>query len=103
MFDTDEPGSGYTYVAVAILVFIVIYIYVQWDTQDQYDGPVILMDSEGMEVIDEPAVGEEVTLGDVVVKKNGEKALKASEEEDPGGKDKVVKQKSDVDGEYYYV
>lgn len=97
-------GDGYTYIALSILIFVVVYIFMTWNNgKGGQKGVGVQVEEQGFEVLDEPDPGEEITLGEVVVKKDGEKALKASKKDDPGGKDKVVKQRSDIDGEYYYV
>jgi len=44
-----------------------------------------------------------ITLGDVVTDLTGKPKIEVSTEDSPDGKDKVVKQRSDVDGEYYFV
>ncbi len=71
------------------------------------NDPSVVEEQGGVEKVGngggEPEPGEKVTIGDLVMKPNGDKAVAATKKKDPKGKDKVVKQKSDLDGEYYYV
>lgn len=46
---------------------------------------------------------EAVTLGDVVKGPDGQPTVEVTKEDDPGGKDKVLKWKSALDGHYYFV
>ena len=58
---------------------------------------------EEKKLINNPAPGQKVTIGEVVENTNGEKVAKAETHDDASGKDKVVKQKSSLDQQYYFV
>lgn len=58
---------------------------------------------ENQKVVEQVTPAEAITLGDVVTDHTGKSTIEVTDQEDPSGKDKVVKFKSDIDGEYYFV
>lgn len=96
-----ESADGFVYIAAMIFIFslLVAFYSGMFGSSEQ---PVNL---QGYNVVHDKGITENspVTLGDVVSTGNGEKAIKASKDRDPSGKSQVVRQKADIDGDYYYV
>lgn len=112
MLDTDRNGP---FMLVFLFVSVTLFLYVVvFDDDDEAvvgtNAPPTISHDTGFRVIEpahpentKPDEKEPVTLGDVITESSGTKVLKASTKKDPGGKDKVVKQRSTLDYKYYYV
>lgn len=115
----ERDGKG-TLVLVLLFVAITLFVYTvvfdedrgneNTDKGNESKKELQISHDTGFKVLEpldmpntKPDEKEAVTLGDVVTEASGAKVLKATFDEDPGGKDKVVKQRSSIDYKYYYV
>lgn len=92
-FSEDKGGTGILILAVVLLAVALAVAF--WpDGNKTTVSPTTIM---------EMTPADAVTLGDVVVDIKGKPKVEITKEESPDGKDMVVKQRSDRDGEYYFV
>ena len=91
----SKGGMGILILACVLLIAVLVYVF--WPSGT--NGKAVSSDKM-MEMVT-PA--DAITLGDVVTDFKGNPKIEMSKDPDPEGKDKVVKQKSDSDGEYYFV
>lgn len=102
------PDNTILYIGVFVMLTLMGYVLFCGDRRLSPEEESMISKDVGFEVIETQSQKtgnnkEGVTLGDVVVASDGEKILKASDSKDPSGKDKVTKQRSNVDYKYYYV
>lgn len=92
--------DGFVYFALIMFVFSLVVMFFGGSNSNNNAVNV-----QGYNVVHDDGLTENspVTLGDVVNTSDGDKAIKASKEKDPSGKSQVVRVKSDIDGDYYYV
>lgn len=102
VFTFMDTGNGFIFLAFVFLLFAIILVVATDGKNLNTQAPI---EEKGVRVVRDVGVSDfdPVTLGDVVDTRDGDKALRESSEKDPNGKSQVVKQKSDVDNDYYYV
>lgn len=90
-------------VLVLLLAVALIYFYYNEPTTTDTRQELQKGAYEEKKIINNPAPGEKVIIGEVAIDQTGEKVAKAEKEGNTGGKDKVVKQKASLDQQYYFV
>ena len=99
-----DTSNALVFLAVGLLVVsLVIFFTNPGKDADAEKQKAIAVAVENQKVVEQVTPAEAVTLGDVVSDHTGKSTIEVTQDEDPEGKDKVVKFKSDIDGEYYFV
>jgi hypothetical protein len=97
----ENGGTNYNvllFLSFGLLLIAIFYVIDPFENRNK-----LRKKSAETQSVDQVTPAEAITLGEVVEGPDGKPTIEVSKEEDPDGKDKVIKVRADPDNEMYFV